>query len=210
MDKIKLIIFDLDDTLIRSGINYTAIREEIYELFPPDAQVSNLQKTPILILASQLKLIDEQLYLTAKRLIERSEEESVEKAKIMEGAENIPEILEKNDIQSVIYTNNTQKTVNLYFEKPQFHFLKHFEFVTRDDVKHPKPNPEGILTILNKKSTTKDNTAYIGDSYIDAGAARKAGIRFILFDSRNLDLNTHRISPFATIKKWSEFERIIQ
>jgi phosphoglycolate phosphatase len=210
LDKIKLIIFDLDDTLIRSGINYTAIREEIYELFPPDAQVSNLQKTPILILASQLKLIDEQLYLTAKRLIERSEEESVEKAKIMEGAENIPEILEKNDIQSVIYTNNTQKTVNLYFEKPQFHFLKHFEFVTRDDVKHPKPNPEGILTILNKKSTTKDNTAYIGDSYIDAGAARKAGIRFILFDSRNLDLNTHRISPFATIKKWSEFERIIQ
>ncbi len=210
MDKIKLIIFDLDDTLIRSGINYTAIREEIYELFPPDAQVSNLHKTPILILASQLKLIDEQLYLTAKRLIERSEEESVEKAKIMEGAENIPEILEKNDIQSVIYTNNTQKTVNLYFEKPQFHFLKHFEFVTRDDVKHPKPNPEGILTILNKKSTTKDNTAYIGDSYIDAGAARKAGIRFILFDSRNLDLNTHRISPFATIKKWSEFERIIQ
>jgi phosphoglycolate phosphatase len=209
LDKIKLIIFDLDDTLIRSGINYTAIREEIYELFPPDAQVSNLHKTPILILASQLKLIDEQLYRTAKRLIERSEEESVEKAKIMEGAENIPEILEKNDIQSVIYTNNTQKTVNLYFEKPQFHFLKHFEFVTRDDVKHPKPNPEGILTILNKKSTTKDNTAYIGDSYIDAGAARKAGIRFILFDSRNLDLNAHRISPFATIKKWSEFERII-
>jgi HAD superfamily hydrolase (TIGR01549 family) len=210
LDKISFIIFDLDDTLIRSGIHYSAIREEIYKLFPPDAQVSNLHKTPILILASQLKMIDKQVYLIAKRLIEKSEEESVERAEIMEGAEKIPEILKQNDIQSVIYTNNTKNTVNLYLDKPQFNFLKYFEFITRDDVKHPKPNPEGILSILNRKKTPKANTAYIGDSYIDAGAAKSAGIRFILFDSRDLDLIAYSVSPYAVIKKWSEFERVIR
>jgi HAD superfamily hydrolase (TIGR01549 family) len=178
-------------------------------LFPNTVQVSNLHKTPILILASQLKKYDEKLYITAKNLIEKSEEESVKRAEIMEGADKIPEILKQNEIRSAIYTNNTRKTVNLYFNNPKFEFLKFFEFFTRDDVKHPKPNPEGILTILKRKGIPKENTAYIGDSFIDAGAARDAGIRFILFDSRNLDLHTHRISPFATMKKWSEFDTII-
>ena len=209
MDKIKFIIFDLDDTLIHSGINYTAIREEIHELFPPTVQVSNLHKTPILILASQLKEIDKDLYITAKRLIETSEEESVERAKIMEGADEIPDFLNQNDIRSAIYTNNTKKTVKLYFEKPQFEFLKYFEFFTRDDVKHPKPNPEGILTILKKKNIPKENVVYIGDSYIDAGAASGAEIEFILFNSRNLDFHAHGISPFATLEKWSELSNII-
>ncbi len=210
LDKIKFVIFDLDDTLIHSGIDYAAIRAEICKYFPTRALISNLDRTPILKLASQLKEIDQQLYIKAKQLIEKSEEESVERAEIMEDADKIPEILEQYKTKSAIYTNNTLKTVQLYFQKPEFQFLKYFVFLTRDDVIIPKPNPEGILTLLHKYNASKENSVYIGDSFIDAGAAREAGIRFILFDSRQLDLASYGITPFASLEKWSELARLLQ
>ncbi len=210
MNRIKFVIFDLDDTLIHSGIDYVAIREKIYRFFPPNFHLSNLQKTPILKLASQLKVIDEHLYLQAKEIIEQHEEESVERATIIEGADDLPKLLDQKHLLSAIYTNNTTKSVSLYLQKPEFIFLKYFDFLTREAVSHPKPNPEGILTLLKKYNVAKGNTIYIGDSFIDAGAAQNAGIRFILFNSRRLDLEAYEISPFATINRWSEFISLLE
>jgi phosphoglycolate phosphatase len=208
LKSIKFVIFDLDDTLIHSGINYTAIREKIYEFFPANYHLSNLQKTPILKLASQLKGIDEHLYLQANALIERHEEKSVESATIIDGADTLPKFLDQKHLLSAIYTNNTTKSVNLYLQKPKFNFLSYFDFLTREAVSQPKPDPEGILTLLKKYNVEKKYTVFIGDSFIDAGAAKSAGIKFILFNSRQLDLEAYGISPYAIINRWSEFKSI--
>jgi len=47
-----------------------------------------------------------------------------------------------------------------------------------EDVKMHKPDPEGLLLALEKLCNTKEDALYIGDSTIDAKAAKNAGIDF--------------------------------
>jgi phosphoglycolate phosphatase len=48
-----------------------------------------------------------------------------------------------------------------------------------EDVAHTKPHPEGIVAAMTKLSATPAHTIYVGDSVVDAGAARSAGVRFV-------------------------------
>lgn len=50
--------------------------------------------------------------------------------------------------------------------------------VTSDQVIHPKPNPESILTILEKNKLNPSETIYVGDSKSDMLAAEAAGVLF--------------------------------
>ena len=50
--------------------------------------------------------------------------------------------------------------------------------VTSDQVVHPKPNPESILTILENNKLNPSETIYVGDSKSDMLAAASAGVSF--------------------------------
>ena len=47
-----------------------------------------------------------------------------------------------------------------------------------EDVKTPKPSPEGLLLAIKQLHATKAETLYIGDSTVDAETAQKAGVDF--------------------------------
>lgn len=47
-----------------------------------------------------------------------------------------------------------------------------------EDVKTPKPSPEGVLFALERLGSTLQETLYIGDSTVDAETARNAGVDF--------------------------------
>jgi HAD superfamily hydrolase (TIGR01509 family) len=49
--------------------------------------------------------------------------------------------------------------------------------VTEDDVRHPKPDPEGLLRAIEALGVRPEETVYIGDSVTDVEAARAAGLR---------------------------------
>jgi phosphoglycolate phosphatase len=48
-----------------------------------------------------------------------------------------------------------------------------------ENVKDAKPDPEGLLKVINQLGVTKDQILYIGDSIIDAQTAVNAGVQFI-------------------------------
>ena len=50
--------------------------------------------------------------------------------------------------------------------------------ITSDLVKQPKPNPESILTILERFQLDPKETVYVGDSKVDMLAAKSAGVLF--------------------------------
>lgn len=60
------------------------------------------------------------------------------------------------------------------------HFPTHFMdiIVGGEDVKTPKPSPEGLLYAIRQLRVTKAETLYIGDSTIDAETAHAAGVDF--------------------------------
>ncbi|MBQ4061963.1 MAG: HAD-IA family hydrolase [Christensenellaceae bacterium] len=51
--------------------------------------------------------------------------------------------------------------------------------VAIEDVPVAKPDPTGILRVMNALGGTKETTVYTGDSTIDANAAKNAGLDFI-------------------------------
>ena len=60
------------------------------------------------------------------------------------------------------------------------HFPPHFchLIVGGEDVKTPKPSPEGLLLAIRELHSTRAETLYIGDSTVDAETARAAGVDF--------------------------------
>jgi len=48
-----------------------------------------------------------------------------------------------------------------------------------EDVKEPKPSPEGLLLAVERLNGNLQNTLYIGDSTIDARTAESAGAEFL-------------------------------
>lgn len=52
------------------------------------------------------------------------------------------------------------------------------EIVGGEDVKTHKPDPEGLILMLERLGVSKEETLYVGDSYIDAETAQNAGVDF--------------------------------
>nr|MBA3970258.1 HAD-IA family hydrolase [Gemmatimonadota bacterium] len=49
--------------------------------------------------------------------------------------------------------------------------------ITDDDVRTPKPDPEGILLALRQMGAEAGDAVYVGDSVTDLDAGRRAGTR---------------------------------
>jgi HAD superfamily hydrolase (TIGR01509 family) len=83
--------------------------------------------------------------------------------------------------------------------------LKHFEIadlfeyvITSLDVTRPKPDPEGLLAILQKFNLNPGEAVYVGDSVTDQEASQLAGIPFAAYGNPELDADYH-LSDFRQL-----------
>ncbi len=61
----------------------------------------------------------------------------------------------------------------------KYGLLKYFQYVLGgDEVKTPKPDPEGILRMRELFGVEKEELLYVGDSLVDEKAAEAAGVDF--------------------------------
>ena len=75
-----------------------------------------------------------------------------------------------------IFTGRTSKELDYSLER--YKVRKFFrQIVTADNVKRPKPDPEGLLRILDGRDP--GSAVYVGDNVDDAQAARAAGLPFV-------------------------------
>ncbi len=63
--------------------------------------------------------------------------------------------------------------------------------VTALDVRHPKPHPEQLQVILEHFNVAPGQMIFIGDSDLDARAARDADVPFIAFGNSSLPASMH-------------------
>ena len=67
------------------------------------------------------------------------------------------------------------------------------------DVKHPKPDPESVIKILDHFGLTPHQAIYIGDSEIDEQAAKAAGIPLVAYKNPALSADYH-VTHFKEIE----------
>ena len=91
--------------------------------------------------------------------------------------------------KTAIATNRTD-TMQRVLE--EHHLEACFDFVvTAQDVEHPKPHPEQLLALLAHFAIEPTQMVYVGDSELDAIAARSAGVPFIAYGNPALEADAH-------------------
>lgn len=179
---LKLILFDLDGTLVDTHIDYEKIREEITKFFRENGLEENWEFKPL------LSKIDEAALLLGEGRLGDSEKKREEAYKILADMELS---LAKNssffpDVQSTlrtlqlkglkigVFSRNSKKLVDKILEKlgVKFDFVFARELNTK-----PKPNPEGIFLAMEKLKVLPEETLLVGDQVVDIEAGKRAGIR---------------------------------
>lgn len=211
MGSIQLIVFDLDGTLIQSKIDYMGIRDEVREmlidLVPPD-EFQIIKNTPTTIL-NLVELVKEKdsvggLYEKAWQIVEEAERIGYEEAKIDDDVHSTLTKLQLENFDIAIFTNNSRKLTD--YGMKNFKLGQYTDvIITRDDVKEAKPNPEGLIKIMNHFNKSTEQTIFIGDSWLDAETAQEAGVDFIYFgDSSAPGTRRKKIEVNKIVNKISE------
>ncbi len=176
-----VLIFDLDNTLIMSHIDFVGVRHRLIDMLE-DAGFADQSREALLA-----QSLSELVALGAKaspplarpmwEVIRRAELEGLEGAMPATGAEAVLRALRARGFHLALLTNNARE--GLMERLKALGLAPYFETVaTRDDVPALKPDAGGIRYVLARLPAVRG--AYmVGDAWIDAQAARDAGIRFI-------------------------------
>jgi phosphoglycolate phosphatase len=194
------VIFDFDNTLIDSRIDFAALRARLVDQI---AQVGvaeprdELLRLPIPQIVLRAEAVAPAIKAELWATIERFEEEGLRGATAMPHAAHVLAALRARGHDLAILTNNARPATARMLAH---HGLSSFFdlTVTRDDVPAMKPDPAGVRFIL-ARTTIGARVVLIGDSWIDGRAAEDAGVRFIGFGGRRADVEARGVQPWGWI-----------
>lgn len=184
----KNIIFDVDRTLVDSyGPELSSLKEALYLSTGEHYSDEVMNQLTVLTTDEFFQALHIHDPNTLKKinhywgqLLER------QPVTMFPGISEMLSFLSEKDLFLGIVTSRT------YEELEEIHdfmeMLPIFQSViTSDLVSHPKPDPESILTILEKFSLNPKETVYVGDSKVDMLAAKSAGVLFAYASWDNYD-----------------------
>jgi HAD superfamily hydrolase (TIGR01549 family) len=195
------LIFDFDNTLVKSHIDFynmkinmaKIVKEHgldfgLEEEIPKKYTAGNIIDETAKYDSENNTNLAEQLW----NLVEDYEREGMKDISIDDEVLTMLENMKENGIPMAVLTNNAkQPTIEVL---DRFSIIKYFELIiAREDVSKMKPDKEGLEKILQDLSWDRESVIFIGDSWVDGLAAKKANIRFILFRDEKLDSKKYSI-----------------
>jgi len=178
--KIKAIFFDNDGLLVNTEPVYLQATQEILANIgvemPKDWYIKeNLGKGHSSFLLAEEKGISEDRILALRReRDERYGELLKDGVQMLDGVPEVLELLQGKFVMGVV-TSSRKHHFEIILEKTGLR--KYFSFfITADDVKKHKPDPEPYLTALKLTGQLKENCLALEDSYRGVQAAKAAGL----------------------------------
>jgi HAD superfamily hydrolase (TIGR01549 family) len=158
------VIFDLDGTLVDSGLDFDQMRRE---MGLPQGQ-------PILEAISYLPADDS---ARCWQVLERHEQEGAARAVPMPHVESLLSLLAELGLRRAVLTRNSREAA----QKCLLHLQTPFDLLLGREDAPPKPDPRGIWMICRDWGLPPAEVAMIGDYRFDLEAARRAGARAVLY-----------------------------
>jgi len=181
MNKNKVILFDLDGTLIDST---EAILESFHYAFdsfnikrPDDKLIIAEIGYPLDLMFQSLGIKQDIVWEFVDKYKEHYRLISRDKTFLLPNAKKAVVEASKIARLGVVTTKTTKYSIELleYMEIKDY-----FEvFVGREDVKNPKPHPEPILLALSKLNVDRNRCWMIGDTCMDMISAKEAKVHYI-------------------------------
>uniref|UniRef100_A0A7C4YFM6 HAD family phosphatase n=1 Tax=candidate division WOR-3 bacterium TaxID=2052148 RepID=A0A7C4YFM6_UNCW3 len=185
---LKIVIFDLDGTLVVNEKPFEEVRQKIAKAF-------NLNQEELKPLYEKLIELNNP---DALRMLEEEEIRRAEESVPMPDLMSLIEFLRTRYIKLAILTRNCRKAV----EKALRHYYGYFDIIlTRDDGLELKPSPLPIYTILNTFGVSPRDAIIVGDFDYDIDAGRIAGIKTIRLGAGYADYNVLNIEELISLLK---------
>lgn len=208
----SIVIFDLDNTLVHSRIDFAAIRSAIVARLLEAGAIHHPPVDP------KVRAIPEWMELAADfdpalaadlwRVIEQYERDGMVHGTVEADARPTLERLEAAGQRLAILTNNSVGAAEAALER--FDLRAPFELVlARERVSALKPAGAGVAQA--HAALGGGSTLMVGDSWIDGLAAERAevGARFVAFRGNLGDLAARGIPTWATVDALSELPKLL-
>lgn len=220
MSSVKAIIFDLDDTLIHSGINYYEVKTSVIRLLVEVGVDSSLisENMPNLEIiraamedlrrkgSSEIEI--RRILSQVDSIMSRAEIASLGDARLREGSLEVLKSLKERGFKIGIITNGCRDYATKVIE--MFSLSNYVDvLIARDDVVNQKPSPEPLLKALKILGFSAEEVIFVGDHWIDALCAEGAGVKFILLRNKRWNFEGLRIKAIAVIEDLRDIMRLL-
>ena len=159
---LKLVIFDLDGTLLEPSLDFHAIRAEI-------------GLPPVVPILETMLALEPEARRRAFAILDRHEAEAAARSELMPGAKELLAALRRRGLKLAVLTRNSRVSVDAACRR---HGLE-FDAVSTRETHRPKPDPDGVHGLMKAFGAAAGETVVVGDYRFDIEAGRSAGVRTI-------------------------------
>lgn len=206
-----LIVFDFDNTVVHSRIDFAGIRRELIELLRrsghPDAVDERLARLSIGQIIEAGAAHDPSTEAKSWRIVLEYETAGMVAATVEPDAGSALHALRDAGHRLAVMTNNARPATIAALDL--FDLRTAFDLVlTRDEVPM-KPDPAGIVEAMATFGAAPERTVMVGDSWMDGTAALGAGVPFIGFRPRPGLLDERSVPYWAIVERLSELAPLL-
>jgi phosphoglycolate phosphatase-like HAD superfamily hydrolase len=206
------VVFDLDNTLVHSRIDFlgirTAIIARLLDVGALDEPPANPRQHAIPEWLDIAAAHDPELAAELWQMVDRFEREGMVHGTVEPDARPTLDRLHAAGLHLAVLTNNSVGSAEASLER--FDLRAPFDLVlARELVATLKPAGDGVA--LAHATLGRGPTWVVGDSYLDGLAAERAGIgaRFVAFRASATDLAARGVHPWATILTLAELPALL-
>lgn len=192
--EIRAIIFDLDDTLVESTVDYGKFKRQVIdrlvssgeprELYNPGETIVSIvsrYEKRMIEQGTQEKTRRERL-AELDRIMDRVELERVSDTKAIAGAMRLLTLLRDKGVKIGVLTRGCEEYARGALANTGM--LELVDAVECRNSETPaKPNPEAYLKLARELGVRKEQTLFVGDHPIDGQCAANAGVPFVAVES---------------------------
>lgn len=205
----KAIIFDMDNTLLKSNINFPRIKQDVFDrcmeagLFPASFPLQEHTIATLIESARAARGFTAELEAAVWHIVAAGEKEGMVGAEL---EDHVPEILEQlsGKTRLTVLTNNAREAAVDALERTGI--ASRFELIAgREQMTALKPSPSGIAYMMSNYPAIRPREwLCVGDSWIDGKAAQNSGIAFLAYNARLEDLQRRNVPAVGHIRSMLE------